>query len=209
MQMSMELLVTELGLSLQPLTQLYPLHHNWVTSCWLKAVWEKAHLFDACIRIALLPLQFLREQDRWLMEYFGTLDFNRDELICLSRFKSHQQVLFLSDILDASGKAINQRYMRKRQPDKVWSTLTFPQEHPPACDLRLWQTALMAVAHQGRLQDCLGRFIHKGHKIRPWQYNEENAKLFHLKGSTMDIYTPSQVPRFSRHPNCWTRSRIN
>jgi hypothetical protein len=209
MQMLMELLVTELGLSLQPLTQSYPLYHDRVTSCWLKAVWEKAHLFDARIGIAPLPLQFLCEQDRWLMECFGALDFNQDELIRLSRFKSHQQVLFLLDILDASGKAIDQCYMRKCQPDKVWSTLTFPQERPPARDLRLRQTALMAVAPQGRLQDRLGRFIHKGHKIWPWQYDEENAKLFHLKGSTMDVYTPSQVPRFTRRPNCWTQSRID
>ncbi len=104
MQMLMELLVTELGLSLQPLTQSYPLYHNRVTSCWLKAVWEKAHLFDARIGIAPLPLQFLCEQDRWLMECFGALDFNQDELICLSRFKSHQQVLFLLDILMPLGK---------------------------------------------------------------------------------------------------------
>jgi hypothetical protein len=24
----------------------------------------------------------------------------------------------------------------------------------------------------------------------------------------MDVYTPSMVPRYTRHPNCWTRSRI-
>jgi hypothetical protein len=143
------------------------------------------------------------------MECFRALDFNRDELIRLSRFKSHQQVLFLSDILDASGKAIDQCYMCKRQPDEVWSTLTFPQVRPPTRNLRLWQTALMAVAPRGCLQDRLGRFIHKRHKIWPWQYDKENAKLFHLKGSTMDIYTPSQIPGFSRRPNCWTRSRID
>jgi hypothetical protein len=99
--------------------------------------------------------------------------------------------------------------MRKHQPDEIWSTLSFPQEPPPACDLRLWQMALAAVAPQGRLQDHLGRFIHKGHKIRPWRYNAEDTKLYHLKGSVMDIYTLSQVPRFTCQPNCWTRSRIN
>jgi hypothetical protein len=54
----------------------------------------------------------------------------------------------------------------------------------------------------------MGRFIHKGHKIGPWQYSEENAKLYHLKGSVMDVYTPSLAPRFTRCPNCWTRSCI-
>jgi hypothetical protein len=143
------------------------------------------------------------------MECFGALDFNRDELIRLSRFKSHQQVLFLSDIVDASGKAIDQQYLRKRRPNEIWSTLSFPQERPPTRDLKLWQTALAAVAPRGRLQDCLGGFIHRGHKIWPWRYDEENAKLYHLKDSVMDVYTPSQIPRFTRRPNCWSRSRTN
>ena len=142
----MELLVTELGVSLQPLAQSYPLYHDRVTSCWLKSFWEKAHLFEICVELAPLPLQFLRECDWWLMEYFGTLGFNQDKLTHLSRFKSHQQVLFLSDILDASGKAIHQRYMRRHWPDEIWSTLSFPQVCSPTQDLKLWKSALGAVA---------------------------------------------------------------
>jgi hypothetical protein len=63
MQISMELLVTELGVSLQPLAQSYPLYHDWVTSRWLKSFWEKMHLFEARVKIALLPLQFPWERD--------------------------------------------------------------------------------------------------------------------------------------------------
>jgi hypothetical protein len=142
----MELLVTELGVSLQPLAQSYPLYHDRVTSCWLKSFGEKAHLFEIRVKLAPLPLQFPWECDRWLMEYFGTLGFNQDKLTHLSRFKSHQQVLFFSDILDASQKAIDQQYMRRRRPEEIWSTLLFPQECPPAWDLKLWQSALGAVA---------------------------------------------------------------
>jgi hypothetical protein len=91
-QMSIELLVAKLGVSLQPLAQSYPLYHDQVTSCWLKSFWEKAHLFKIHVELAPLPLQFPWERDRWLMEYFRALEFNWDELIRLSRFKSHQQV---------------------------------------------------------------------------------------------------------------------
>jgi hypothetical protein len=84
MQMSMELLVTELGISSQPLAMPYPQYHEHLTHCWLKLVWEKSLLLDTCIEIALLPPSFLREQDWWIMESFETLDFNSDELACLS-----------------------------------------------------------------------------------------------------------------------------
>jgi hypothetical protein len=50
-------------------------------------------------------------------------------------------------------------------------------------------------------------FVQKGHKIWDWRYNEEEQQLLHLQqNSTMDVYTPSQIPGFERRPNCWTRT---
>jgi hypothetical protein len=46
MQMPMELLVTELGASLQPMAMPYPQYQAQVTHCWIKSCWEKAHLFE-------------------------------------------------------------------------------------------------------------------------------------------------------------------
>jgi hypothetical protein len=40
-----------------------------------------------------------------------TLVFNSDEFALLNRFRNHQQVLLLSNAMDASGKAIDQKYM--------------------------------------------------------------------------------------------------
>ncbi len=40
MQTSVELLVIELGLSLQPFTEDYDACQHWVTPSWLKSVWE-------------------------------------------------------------------------------------------------------------------------------------------------------------------------
>ena len=38
----------------------------------------------------------------------------------------------------------------------------------------------------------------------------DTNRVFHLGlDGTMDIYTPSLVPRYTRRPNCWTRSRVN
>jgi hypothetical protein len=40
-QTSLELLIIETGLSLQPFTEDYDTCQHWVTSSWLKSVWEK------------------------------------------------------------------------------------------------------------------------------------------------------------------------
>ncbi len=55
----------------------------------------------------------------------------------------------------------------------------------------------------------LGRFVLVGHKIWDWRENAENNRVLHRHGDgTMDVYTPSLVPWFLSHPNCWTRTCI-
>jgi hypothetical protein len=112
-------------------------------------------------------------------------------------------------VLDASGKAINRKYLTRCQRGESWSTLIFPQENPPNEDFKLWENALLCIAPKGRLQDRIGKFVEKGHKIWEWRYDEEEAKLFHLKGSVMDVYSPSLVPGHTRCANRWTRARLD
>ena len=73
-----------------------------------------------------LPLQFPRERDNWLMAAFENADYDEKALIRLNRVRCHQQALFISDVLNASGKVINRRYLMQRQKGELWSTLIFP-----------------------------------------------------------------------------------
>ncbi len=100
-----------------------------------------------------LPLKFPIEQDNWLMAAFENADYDEKALIHLNRVRCHQQALFISDVLDASGKAIDRRYLTRCQKGELWSTLIFPQERPPDKDFKLWENALLSIAPRGRLQD--------------------------------------------------------
>jgi hypothetical protein len=131
MQMSMEMFVTKLGVSLQPLAVLYIQYHDPVTHYWLRFLWEKAQLFDTRVEIAPLLVPFPCKRDQRLMVAFESLGFSPDELARLNQFCIHQQVLFLSDILDASGKLVNQWYMHWREPDEIWSTICLGGKIPP------------------------------------------------------------------------------
>jgi hypothetical protein len=55
----------------------------------------------------------------------------------------------------------------------------------------------------------IGRFLTKGHKIWEWQYCEEARRLYHLKGTVMDVYEPLLVRNYVNRPNCWTRARMD
>ena len=106
-------------------------------------------------------------------------------------------------------KCLDKKYLDCREPYKLWLTLVFPQVKPPNKHLHLWRQVLYAIAPRGQVQNRVGRFITKGHKIWEWQYNEDTMKVFHLKGMVMDVYEPSLVRNYANRPNCWTRSRID
>ncbi len=115
MQLLMELLITEVGTSLQPLSTPFNRCKGWVTHYWLKLLWEKVDMFLVCIEILELPLKFPRERDTWLMAAFKNADYNGKALVCLNRVRCYQQAIFITDVLDASGKAIDRKFLTRRQ----------------------------------------------------------------------------------------------
>ncbi len=68
MQITMELLLTELGILAQPLQESYERYGKWITSTWLKSVWEKVDIFRITVEIAPLPVCLPREGDKWFMQ---------------------------------------------------------------------------------------------------------------------------------------------
>ena len=149
-------------------------------------------MFNFWVEISAIPLQLPLEQDRWIMLALVDQGFSEEELICLNWVRCHQHALFISDVFDASGKALDWRYLTRRPTNEVWSTLLFPRESPPDQDSHLWQRALHFLAPRGRANHQLGRLIAKGHKIWEFCFDPENNCLYNIRGASMDIYVPPQ-----------------
>jgi hypothetical protein len=108
MQVTMELLLTEMNISSQPLQESYARYGKWITSTWLKSIWEKVNKFKITNEIAPLPIEPPREGDRWLMQ--AALEAgvtNPDEQSILNHFRCHQQVLYVSNVLEVGGICID------------------------------------------------------------------------------------------------------
>jgi hypothetical protein len=56
MQVTMELLLTELGISAQLLQESFVRYEKWITGTWLKSIWEKVDKFRITVEIAPLPV---------------------------------------------------------------------------------------------------------------------------------------------------------
>lgn len=122
------------------------------------------------------------------MLLFEEKGFSRAQLTSLNRMRLHQQVLFLSDILGASGKSLDTRYMQLRPSEQNWYTLKFPTEKPTVKDLWLWRQALRQVAPAGGVPDRLGPFVGKGHKVWEWRHEELTGRIFHTVGDETEVF---------------------
>jgi hypothetical protein len=87
MQVTMEVLLTELGLSPQPLQESFVAYGKWVTNTWLKSIWEKVDKFNITVEIAPLPIRPPREGDKWFMQAVIEAGVtNADKLVKINRF---------------------------------------------------------------------------------------------------------------------------
>ena len=149
LQTSLELLVVDLGLSFQPFQVSYEQFGDWVTTSWLKRVWEKVRFFGFTVSVNNLEARYPREGDDWLMTRFIARGYTATELVILNRVRKHQQVLFLSDILGAGGGSVDKRYLKKRTNGERWSSMNFPREEVTAPEMELWSRAIEQVILHG------------------------------------------------------------
>ncbi len=68
MSVTMELLLTDLGILTQPLQESFGSYGKWVTNTWLKSVWEKIYKFDITVEVAPLPIEPPCGGDKWFMQ---------------------------------------------------------------------------------------------------------------------------------------------
>jgi hypothetical protein len=209
MQVSMEMLIIEGDIFTLILAEPFSKYGKWVTHSWLRSVWEKMDMVGFWVEVTDLPLAFPCERNSWIMLAFVELDFTHDDLIGLNQARCYQNVIFKSNVFDASGRAFDRQYLKRRPAGEVWSTLLFLQEQPSAKDFQLWKSALQLVAPRGQPNQLMGGFVAKGHTIWEWCYDLEGTQHYHLKGAGMDVYIPPPGTGDARQPNWWIRADID
>ncbi len=84
LQVSMELLIVEVGVSPQPFLESYTWYSKWVTHSWLKSLREKLDLFQVKVGIRDTALLTPCTNDRWLMKVLIAKGYRDAELIALN-----------------------------------------------------------------------------------------------------------------------------
>ena len=114
MQLSLELRALEMGISIQPLQESYKIFGSWITDGWFKILWEKVDMFGITVEVCNIPLLQPRKSDKCMMMELKRKGHSTEDLRRLNRVRVHQQVLFLSDVMGASGKSLDKKYLNPR-----------------------------------------------------------------------------------------------
>ena len=108
-------------------------------------LWEKVSMFGLKVEVADFNLKYPREGDRFIMQMLIELEYSKDKLRILNRVRVSLQVLFLLDLLTASGQKINSEVMYQCPPAKTWSKMQWPNERPTKSNFQQWRSAIQAI----------------------------------------------------------------
>jgi hypothetical protein len=103
----------------------------------MKMLWEKISMFGVCTIITDGAPDNLREGDRFLMRVFIEKGYPRETLIQLNRVRVYWQVLYVSDIMAASGSKIDPEVLGQPHSHRKRSHLRWPTEHPTTSDFQV------------------------------------------------------------------------
>ncbi len=156
MQISYSLLLVELGLLFQPLQVDYNKYNHLVTHTWMKMLWEKVSMFGITVTTLLALGGFQREGDKFIMQMILRAGYNFDEVKRINRVQVSMQVLYMSDILTASGNTIAPEILSPRPRGEAWSNMRWPNERPTPSDMTLWRNAMQAICPSWCLSQGVG-----------------------------------------------------
>ena len=139
------------------------------------------------VEVCNIPLLRPRKRYKWMMMEFKRKGHSTEDICRLNMVWVYQQVLFLSDVLGASGNSLDKKYINQRDVGEQWSTFRFPKEKPLHKDFWLWQQAIAQLIPAGGIMDILGNFKAPPHKIWEWRLYNEDTRLLHIKGEVVDV----------------------
>jgi hypothetical protein len=167
MQTSYSLLYVELGLLFQPLQEQYNKYSDLVTHSWMKMLWEKLSMFNMHVIVADQPLEFPREGDQFIMQVLIKAGYTSKVLSCLNRVQVSLQLLFMSDILTASGIKVCTETLFCQPQGEAWSKMKWPHKSPTDSDMTLSRNAMLSIYPSRSHISRISHFIGCVHRI--WQ----------------------------------------
>ncbi len=118
----------ELGLSFTPLQESYSRYGFLVTHSWIKMLWEKLSMFDMKVVVSDFVQEYPQQGNQFTMQVLLRAGYAAETLCLLNRAQISSQLMFMSDILTASGNRINTKILLRRPPGEAYSNMRWPHK---------------------------------------------------------------------------------
>ena len=160
-------------------------------------LWEKVGKFGIVIQIADLSFRFPQQGDKFHVLVFWERGHSQDALRRLNRVRLHLQIIFLSDILSASGLRIDPTVLEHRPQGVKRSTMRWPREEPSDSDFDLCHEAVEDISPTRLGVHSVGEFVADTHRVSPWQWCPASNTLLHLgpDSTATEVYSNTTKKR--------------
>jgi hypothetical protein len=196
MQASYSLFLVELGISFQPLQESYSKYGFLSTHSLMKMLWEKISMFGVEIVVADLVMEYPWEGDRFVMQLLFEMGYPWEILQRLNHMSIFLQVLFLSNILLASGKRNDPEVLSHRLTSRARSCMRWPTECPIKMDFQLWMDAMHTLCPSQHPHTQVGHFTAPTQKNWLWTWDDTYSLLYCTSnnGRTEDVFVAGRKP---------------
>jgi len=187
-----ELLRLEAGVC-GPLFNISPHLHICMTETWFSHCWFQCVQRGISISNDIVDFSVPREGDKTIMELFLSAGYRTTELATLNHCRMHLKVIFLSDICNGQGTAIEQQFWSGTGEATV-HPYSWPRSHKPGTnEWRLWQCALTRSLQLGRAQHLplpLGKWKPHTDTANGWFTNDDGTQLYQRINHGWRTFTP-------------------
>jgi hypothetical protein len=140
-------------------------------------LWKKLSMFDIKVVIADIAHKYPWQGNQFIMQALLRAGYTGEMLHQLNRVQISLQLLFMSDILTASGNRIDTKILLQQPPGKIYSCMRWPNKQPTQSDMQLWQTALLSIRPSQCKTSSAGHFLGTTHRIWQWSWRKDNSTL--------------------------------
>ncbi len=209
MQTSYSLFFAELGLSFQPLQESYNRYGFLVTHSWMKTLWDKLSLFDMKVVVTEFAQEYPQQGNQFIMQVLQKVGYAAETLLRLNRVHISFQLLFMSDILTASGNKVNTEILLHHPLGEKCSNMRWPQERPTNSNLQSWKNAMLTICPSRCKSSSIGQFLGNTHRIWHWSWCMGDSTLRHLQkdGKMEEVFISGHKPNRFHYSHSQLHSR--
>jgi hypothetical protein len=143
----------------------------------MKILWEKLSKFNIKVVIADIAHKYPRQGNQFIMQALLRAGYTVEMLRRLNRVQISLQLLFMSDILTASGNMIDTKILLRQPPGETYSSMQWLNKQTTQSSMQLWQAAVLSICPSWCKTSSVGHFLGTTHRIWRWSWCEDDSTL--------------------------------